>query len=168
MDKKLKNEIVKKLDKMEENLKDQEAVRLRWQFVDKFICCEVACKKILTAYREDQKLDKPVYEKLHMKYIPDAMAWAEVPFTRDELNAMFYTKDKYRLRGTKSAKLLRDGAIHEHNENDIQEILDRFSELDAMMDAFLDRIRQAEAKIAQKKAAKKKAAKKDTKAPAAV
>lgn len=144
MDQKLKNEIEKKLGKMEANLENQEAVRLRWQFVDKFILCEVACKKVLSAYRADQKLDKPAYEKLNMKYIPDAMAWAGLDFTRDELNAMFYTRDKYRIRGTKSAKLLRDGAMHEHNEQDIQEIVSRFDEFNRMMDAFLDKFSQAQ------------------------
>lgn len=154
MDQKLKNEIEKKLGKMEANLENQEAVRLRWQFVDKFILCEVACKKVLTAYREDQKLEKPVYEKLHMKHIPDAMAWAGLDFTRDELNAMFYTRDKYRIRGTKSAKLLRDGAMHEHNEQDIQEIVSRFDELNRMMDAFLDKFSQVQTEQAPKKTRK--------------
>lgn len=164
MDQKLKNEIEKKLSKMKANLENQEAVWLRWQFVDKFILCEVACKMVMNAYH-DAKNQKIALkdETLNMKVIPAAMKWAELDFTKEELDALFSGQGDYMKRGTKSAKLLRHGSMHEHNENDIQEIVDRFAELDAMMDDFLDRIHRAEEKIAQKKSTKKKA-----KTPAAV
>lgn len=160
MDKKLKNEIAKKLNKMEQNLRDADKVRARWLFVDKFIRCEVACKRVLNAYHlqkgQEISLDQ---EKLDMKIIPAAMKWAELEFTKEELGALFGGKGSYAKRGCKSAKNLRNGAVHAHDENDIQEIVDRFEELDQMMDAFLSHFRQTEVELTkQKKTAKEAAA----------
>jgi hypothetical protein len=141
MDKKLKKEIEKKLAMMEKNLTDREKVRMRREFVDQFVLCEVACKKVQRAYLKAEKKEQKGYEKLHMGVIPKAMAWAGVDITRAELDELFYSRGSYCLRGTKSAKMLRDGAVHEHNEYDIQEISDRFEELTGKMDAFLNLFR---------------------------
>ena len=145
MDQKLKNEIEKKLDKMEANLENQETVRLRWQFVDKFILCEVACKLVLQAYHKSEGNEVALKdEKLIMNSILAAMKWAKMDFTKEELEAMFSSQGKLKKRGSKSAKMLRHGSMHEHNEQDILEIVSRFDELDHMMDAFLDKFSQVQ------------------------
>ena len=102
-------------------------------------------------------------EKLIMNSILAAMKWAKMDFAKEELEAMFSSQGEFKKRGSKSAKMLRHGSMHEHNEYDIQEILDRFAELDARMDDFLDRIRRAEEKTTQTKTAGKKTAKKANK-----
>lgn len=156
MNEKLKNEIARKLYKMETNLADSEKVLLRWMFIDKFIRCEVACKKVLTAFHKEKKGEKDKgFERLDMRSIPKAMEWAGLDFSREELDELFSGSGKYNRCGTKSAKKLRDGAMHEHNENDIQEIADRFDELNAMMDAFLARFRWTEAEVQTKRMKRK-------------
>lgn len=156
MNEKLRNEIARKLHKMETNLEDTEKVRTRWLFIDKFIRCEVAVKKVLTAYRKEKKGENVKgHEQLNMNIIPPALAWAGYSVSKAELEALFSGSGIYNKRGTKSAKKLRDGAMHEHNENDIQEIVDRFDELNDMMDAFLSYFRWTEAELAKKKTMKK-------------
>lgn len=157
MNEKLKNEIARKLHKMEAELEDEERVRMRWQFVDKFIRCEVAVKKVMIAYREDKTGEKPKgFEQLNMHVIPAALAWAGFSFSKAELEELFSGSGRFKQRGSKSAKKLRDGALHEHNENDIQEIVDRYEELNNKMDAFLARFRWSEEELARKKKTAKK------------
>lgn len=164
MNEKLRNEIARKLYKMEVNLEDTESVRLRWLFIDKFIRCEVAVKKVMTAYKKAKKGDKDKgFERLDMRTIPAALDWAGFHFDKDELDELFSGSGQYNRCGTKSAKKLRDGTMHEHNENDIREIVERFDELNEMMDAFLDHFRWTEEELT-----KKKTTKKATKEPAAV
>ncbi len=164
MNEKLRNEIARKLHKMEQNLADAEKVRLRWLFIDKFIRCEVAVKKVMTAYKKSRNGDKDKgFERLDMRTIPAALDWAGFNFQKEELDELFSGSGKFNRCGTKSAKKLRDGAMHEHNENDIQEIVDRFDELNEMMDAFLNHFRWTEEELT-----KKKTTKKASKEPAAV
>jgi hypothetical protein len=164
MNEKLRNEIARKLHKMEQNLADAEKVRLRWLFIDKFIRCEVAVKKVMTAYKKSRNGDKDKgFERLDMRTIPAALDWAGFNFQKEELDELFSGSGKFNRCGTKSAKKLRDGAMHEHNENDIQEIVDRFDELNEMMDAFLNHFRWTEEEMAAKNKSKKTA-----KAPAVV
>lgn len=152
MNEKLRNEIARKLHKMETNLEDSEKVLLRWMFIDKFIRCEVAVKKVITAYRKEKKGESEKgFERLNMNVIPKALDWAGYRFTKPELEALFSGSGQYIRCGTKSAKKLRDGAMHEHNENDIQEIADRFDELNEKMDAFLAHFRWSDAELKNKK-----------------
>jgi hypothetical protein len=156
MDDKLRNEIARKLYRMDTNLEDETSVRLRWMFMDKFIQCEVAVKKVMAAYKKEKKGAKDKdkgFLRLDMSTIPAALKWAGITFNRDDLDGLFSGSGEYSKRGTKSAKKLRDGVTHEHNENDIQKILDRFEELNWLMDQFLDIFRwnDAEKKKYQKK-----------------
>ena len=154
MNEKLRNEIARKLHKMDTNLLDTEKVHLRWLFMDKFIRCEVAVKKVLTAYHKQKGDKEKGFERLDMRSIPKALEWAGLDFSRAELDALFSGSGKFGKCGTKSAKKLRDGVTHEHNESDIQEIAKRFDELDAMMDEFLRRFRWTEEELKSKKKAK--------------
>lgn len=152
MNEKLRNEIARKLYRMETNLTDSEKVRKRREFIDKFILCEVAVKKVMRAYREEKKSESAKgYERLNMGVIAKAVDWAGCSITKPELEALFSGSGQYTLRGSKSAKKLRDGMMHEHNENDIQEVVDRFEELNEKMDAFLDHFRWTEAELKTRK-----------------
>lgn len=152
MKEKLRNEIARKLYRMDNNLADSEKVRKRWEFIDKFILCEVAVKKVMRAYREGKKGESAKgYERLNMGIISKAVDWAGYGITKPELEELFSGSGKYTLRGSKSAKKLRDGMMHEHNENDIQEVVDRFEELNEKMDAFLAHFRWTEAEMKTRK-----------------
>ncbi len=154
MNEKLRNEIARKLHKMDTNLLDTEKVHLRWLFMDKFIRCEVAVKKVLTAYHKSRGDKDKGFERLDMRSIPKALEWAGFDISRAELDALFSGSGKFGKCGTKSAKKLRDGVTHEHNESDIREIAKRFDELDALMDEFLRRFRWTEDELKSKKKAK--------------
>lgn len=111
---------------------------IRRAFLDKFTYCDVSCKAILEGYLKYKGTYNPAkFVDLNMKQIPAAMELFGLDVERNLLNSIFGGSGKYKKRGTKSAKKLRDGLVHAMNAADVNEIVDRYDELDSLMDRYL-------------------------------
>lgn len=143
MSKKNKRARVEKvLMNKERCLNDREQTTRRYQFLDDFVLCEIVCKAVLALYKKNNKTyssDKDL--RLDMKEIPAALKYAGYNVDNDILSNIFAGSGNYRRRGTKSAKLLRNGIIHNLSETDVVEMCNRFEHLHNTMNAFLSHFR---------------------------
>ena len=106
--------------------------------MDKFTLCDLTCKSILEASnRLKKKEDKDRHVVLDMRSIPAAFATFSIQIDRNILSRIFGGTKSFKNKGTKSAKKLRDGIIHAMNEDDIEEVYNRYQELMDVMDVFL-------------------------------
>jgi hypothetical protein len=78
-----------------------------------------------------------------MKEIPAALKYAGYTIDNDVLNVLFAGSGKYRKRGSKSAKQLRNAIVHNVSEPDILEICHRYEQLHHAMDSFLGYFRNS-------------------------
>ncbi|MCR5150246.1 MAG: hypothetical protein K6B52_03355 [Clostridiales bacterium] len=128
----------KRLEKALETITNEQVVDMRNLFIDKFTLCDIACKTILEGYlKYENKYNPKKYVDLSMKQIPSAIALYGLEIERHTLNEIFGGSGQYKKQGTKSAKKLRDGIVHAMNENDVNEMVERYDELMNKMTLFL-------------------------------
>lgn len=119
-------------------LADMGVLNFRRDFIDKFTLCDLTCKVAIEYYKNSKGEYKPnEHAKLDMRIIPSAMYYLQIPIEKHILNSIFGGSGKYKKRGAKSAKKLRDGIVHGMNENDIKEVVSRYEELNKTMNEFL-------------------------------
>lgn len=138
--KKLRNNVHKRLKKIESCLGDKRKCEAKDQFLEKFMVCETICKRILDAYYTSKGKKKAMRDiKLNLTDIKAAMKYAGYIITDNALlGDVFSSEDK---RGSKSAKSLRNGIVHSLQIEDINEVFNRHSFLMLRMDAYLQLIK---------------------------
>lgn len=136
---------VKALAQKEEYLKMNDKLRCRYQFLEKFTLCEICCKAILKEYKKNNKTySSETNLKLDMREIPAALKYAGYSIDEALLSIIFAGSGNFKKRGSKSAKQLRNGIVHNLCESDIEEVCKRYLYLCAAMDNFLNYFRQEE------------------------
>lgn len=124
--------VCKDVEKAELILNNPQYTQAIIDFLSKFVVCEIACKAILAG--AGMKNDK-----LNMKSIKSAVKKLNYGIEYAVLRSIF---GSYKIRGSKSAKKLRDGIAHSLAENDIKEVIERKEDLFKYMDTFLDVVKK--------------------------
>lgn len=153
MSKKQKRAVAEKLlIQKEEYLKKNDKLRYRYQFLEKFTLCEICCKAILKEYKKNNKtFSSEKNLKLNMREIPAALKFAGYSIEEEILSIVFSSSGNYMKRGSKSAKQLRNGIVHNLSESDIEEVCKRYIFLCTAMDSFLNYFRKETDASASKK-----------------
>ena len=117
-------------------VQDEALKQLRYAFLDKYILCEETCKTVLMDYflKENKKTVKADDIKLNLSQIVPAFKLAKIPVDKEVLEKIFGAET---IRGSKSAKKLRNGIVHAMNKNDILEVQSREQELFEYMDEYI-------------------------------
>lgn len=134
----IKSKIYNKL-KIAKNVEENSTyLEVRNAFIDKFTLCDLTCIEIISRYSNNQKQKgKVVKVELHMKTIKQAFESFDIEYDEDVLNLVFGGSGLYVKRGSKSAKKIRNKIVHEMNENDLKELMNRKDELFNAMDMYL-------------------------------
>lgn len=138
----LRNRAKDELVRIEKLVADKDKKKLIDDFKEKFSICEIVYKVIL----EDHQFNKTGQhlERLQvtMTQVPHALAYAGYDFDKDLLTKLFGAEEKI---GSRSVKKLRDSLTHSMNEKAVNELSDRYEELNGYMDSFLSKIRTFDA-----------------------
>lgn len=126
--------VCKDVEKAEQILNNPQYTQAIIDFLSKFVVCEIACKAILAG--AGMKNDK-----LNIKSIKSAVKKLNYNIEDAVLGAIFGYKG-FRRRGSRSAKILRNGIAHSLAENDIKEVIERKEDLFKYMDTFLDVVKK--------------------------
>ena len=152
--KKIRNQAGRSLKKAEAVLEAETNRRMKNEFLERFMLCELACKKIITGYNEHKH--RAVVErdiKLQLPTIQAALKYAGYPRYQGRVEQVFGSGDK---RGSKTCKKLRDGIVHSMSAGDIREVASRYRELMEDMGSFLALIRTNSGGKRGKKAEKRR------------
>lgn len=138
--KKLRNDVIKRLKKIESCLSDESKRLAKDQFLEKFMVCETLCKRIQEAYYTSTGKPKEMRDiKLNLTDIKAAMKYAGYVIPDKAMLSDIFSCEK--KRGNKSAKELRNGIVHSLQVEDINEVFDRRLFLTTRMDEYLQLIR---------------------------
>ena len=139
----IRKEVSDEVRRQNEFISNVEYNEIKNQFVDKFVMCERVYKLIL---KESNIIDNIEVDdkdlKLQISQIYAVLKAAGYSFDELSLDKLFKGVGKYRNRGTKSAKNLRNGVVHGFNANDLLEIVERKDELFELMDRFIKEIQE--------------------------
>ena len=138
----LRNRAKDELNRIETLMADKDKKRMIADFKEKFSICEIVYKVIL----EDHQFNKTGQHidrlQVTMKQVPHALAYAGYDFDKDLLTKLFGAEEKI---GSRSVKKLRDALTHSMNDKAVNELFDRYEELNGYMDSFLNKIRSFDA-----------------------
>lgn len=130
-----KDKALRKLQKIETYLQDNERKFAKDAFLEKFMICETVCKSVISDYYAQR--NEIIDEKditLDMRTIPHALKKARIIVDMTVQNKLFIKKE---TPGEKSAKILRHRIAHSMSIDDMEEIFNRRDELILLMDSFL-------------------------------
>ena len=104
-------------------------------FLEKFVLCEAGTKRALSSYYRNAGNPKNV-EDMNMPLTDITAALDEAGF---DVNAMQLDKmfKKNNKRGEKSARDLRNAIVHDLTAEDIDELINRWQEIQATLDLYL-------------------------------
>lgn len=138
----LRNRAKDELNRIETLMADKDKKRMIADFKEKFSICEIVYKVVL----EDHQFNKTGQHidrlQVTMKQVPHALAYAGYDFDKDLLTKLFGAEEKI---GSRSVKKLRDALTHSINDKAVNELFDRYEELNGYMDSFLNKIRTFDA-----------------------
>lgn len=138
----LRNRAKDELNRIETLMADKDKKRMIADFKEKFSICEIVYKVVL----EDHQFNKTGQHidrlQVTMKQVPHALAYAGYDFDKDLLTKLFGAEEKI---GSRSVKKLRDALTHSMNDKAVNELFDRYEELNGYMDSFLNKIRTFDA-----------------------
>ncbi|MBQ0065734.1 MAG: hypothetical protein KBT48_08195 [Firmicutes bacterium] len=139
----IREEVRKKYAEITQKLEEPGVREVRDIFIEKFILCETLYKMVLKKYLIINKKYNPNHTlTIQILQVKTALSLAGYSFEDNLLEKIFSGAGIYKKRGSKSAKLLRNGIEHEMNKGDLQEVLDRQNELLTDMDHFLHWIQE--------------------------
>ena len=104
-------------------------------FLEKFVLCEAGTKRALSSYYRNAGTPRDV-EDINMP-LPDitaALDEAGFDVSSMELDKMYKKNNK---RGEKSARDLRNAIVHDLTAEDIDELVNRWQEIQATLDRYL-------------------------------
>ena len=133
---KLRNKIIQNVNSRRNFLNRDGYRDAKDSFIEKFILTEIAVKSILADYYKKKGENKEVESiEMGITTIKAALKMAGYAIDDDIVDKMYKAKQK---RGVRSARDLRNGIVHDLNVKDIQEVFDRKTELDDLLNTFLD------------------------------
>lgn len=131
----LRNKAKSELDRLQGLLSDRMAMELVEQFKSKFSVCEIVYKIILEEHQFRKKGERPSRMIISMNQVPFALEFAGYNFDKNLLSKLFASKTRV---GNRSAKDLRNSLTHSLKQSAVNELTERFAELNGYMDAFLE------------------------------
>lgn len=134
----IRNDIRKKIEEIHVVLQSPGVRETRDEFIEKYIICEMAYKIVLKKYLETNNMyDSDQHLNIQLQQVRAALQTAGYKPDHGLLERIFSGSKDYRKRGTKSAKILRNGIEHEMNVQDLKEVVNRKDELFKDMDSFI-------------------------------
>lgn len=117
-----------------------------FQFLEKYIKCEIICKQIIKKYLD---LIGEEYEEetipCSLNDIKRAISCYEINFNSPKLLTRLWSKND--KKGEKAIRVLRNKIVHELNESSLVEVIERKENLHNDMDLFINTILDSEIKI---------------------
>lgn len=114
------------------------------RFLEKFMFCEIGYKELLKHYyKAIKKKYKEDDLKLNMHWVPKVIKHFNLSIDTQTLKQIFSTTDDYQKRNSKSARVLRNGIVHDMNIQDTKEVVNRQEHLFQVLDLFLSKIDEA-------------------------
>lgn len=138
----LRNRAKDELIRIEKLVADKNKKKLIDDFKEKFSICEIVYKVILEEHQFNKTGKHSDYLKVTMKQAPYALAFAGYDFDKELLTKLFGAEEKI---GSRSVKKLRDSLTHSMNDKAVNELSDRYEEMNGYMDSFLNKIRTFDA-----------------------
>lgn len=141
--KKSREKAIRALFKVEKALQNRSLKLAKDDFLERFTKCELLYKSLLLDYKMEKNQDI-AEEKMviNMTVVPAVMKNAGLSMSKETLlEPLFSSKDSYKKRGTKSAKLLRNGIVHKLSIEDMEEVLLRVEYFAQLMNTFTETIR---------------------------
>ena len=111
-----------------------------FSFLEKYILCEIAAKELVVGYKND--LNDPIeYKdvKMDLRILKGAFNHYGLGIPADVTKRLFCSNNE---KGKRSAKKLRDSIVHSITKQNITEVDNRFNQLIADMDMFLEAVRR--------------------------
>ena len=109
-------------------------------FLEKFVLCEVGTKKALSSYYQKNGNPKEVEDMtMSLTDIKKALEDAGFDISSMPLDEMY---KKNCNRGAKSARDLRNAIVHDLSAEDINELIDRWSDIEAVLDSYLGQLQK--------------------------
>ena len=129
--------IINKKFKNIKELLDEENEKVVYIFIKNFIICETCYKIILDRYLKlkKKKTTLPENMKIHLTQVTAALSYCGFDFDAHIIESIFKSKTK---RGQNSAKILRNGIVHNLQIEDIKEVILRKDELFTYMNTFIN------------------------------
>lgn len=134
----LRNRAKAELTRLEAINNNAETAQMIEDFKAKFTRCEIVYKVILSDHQQNKTGTAPDIMFVTMKQVPYALQYAGYHFQHELLKKLFGAENKV---GERSVKKLRDALTHAMKQNAIDELEQRYNELNGYMDSFLDEIR---------------------------
>ncbi len=104
-------------------------------FLEKFVLCEAGTKKALSSYYQKNGNPKEIEDiNMPLTDIKKALEDAGFDINSMPVDGMF---KKNNNRGAKSARDLRNAIVHDLSSEDIGELVDRWSDIEATLDSYL-------------------------------
>ena len=103
-------------------------------FLDLYFVAEVVARKIASFYQDDT--NKPRYDKIQVLQLGAAIRHFKIIFPESDIRTLFRGGEG--LRGTKSARQLRNGYVHSLSAEDRIEIERRAPVLKDMLNRFIN------------------------------
>ncbi|MDD6771568.1 hypothetical protein [Inconstantimicrobium porci] len=126
----------KAIDKLTSKLNEEGRKYALAQFLSTYFLCEMSYKKVLSSYHKTQGIsDTRNNMKIFYDDIDKVLGSKNIIIDAEIKELLFSNKRK--IRGDKSARVLRDSLAHNININDIEEIFIRNSEIVNAMNTFL-------------------------------
>lgn len=135
---KLFNKIAQNINSRRNFLRREGYKEAKDSFLEQYILCEVGLKTILQIYYKEHGEEKTV-ENIEMATttIKAALKAAHLNIDDETVDKMFKARQK---RGSRSARDLRNGIVHDLNVQDIQEVVNRKDELLTLINTFIKKI----------------------------
>ena len=137
-----------KIHNINEYLAQDNHRAIKDRFLEKFMLCEIGYKELLKHYYKSR--NKKFNEddlKLSMQTIPKVLSHFRISIDMQTLKEIYSTANEFKKRGTKSARMLRNGIVHDLNVQDTGEVIDRQEHLFQVLDLFSSKIEEAAALI---------------------
>nr|WP_314496780.1 hypothetical protein [uncultured Peptostreptococcus sp.] len=138
----LRNRAKDELVRIENMIADKDKKKMIDDFKEKFSVCKIVYKVILEEHQYNKTGKHLDYFKVTMTQVPYALEFAGYDFEKDLLTKLFCAEEKI---GNRSVKKLRDSLTYSMNDKDVNELSDRYEELNGYMDSFLGKIRTFDA-----------------------
>lgn len=134
----LRNRAKAELTRLETIITNTQTTQRIEDFKAKFTRCEIVYKVILADHQQNKTGTVPDRMQVTMTQVPYALQYAGYHFQHELLKNLFGAEEKI---GERSVKKLRDALTHAMKQNAIDELEQRYEELNGYMDSFLDEIR---------------------------
>jgi prephenate dehydrogenase len=135
----LRNKAKEELHRLQAIAENKEMKQMIDNFKEKFTMCEIVYKVILEDHQHNKTGSQGTFLKIDMRQVPYALDYAGYTFEKDFLEKLFGSETRV---GKRSVKKLRDALTHKLPKSALNELQERYDELNELMDQFLNTIDQ--------------------------